>query len=179
VHGLGTWWWQAALPCCCYSTRQPCGICFRGQASAVRGCAQPQAPHTAQPHTLSHLVQLAERCAAGCCAQVEAVAVAKHGSLAAVAEEKQRRVRGKIEGRARRRAAEQQAEQVAAEVAARVQAAVGRHSTPSAGRQAQEEGGWAQPSAACLLFQGCCSGLGLLVHLLFKLAISSRGHWPC
>jgi hypothetical protein len=80
-----------------------------------------------------------------------------------VAEEKQRRMKDKIEGRARRRAAEQQAEQVAAEVAARVQAAVGRHSTQSAGKQAQEEGAWAQLSAACLMFQGCCSGARLLM----------------
>jgi hypothetical protein len=87
--------------------------------------------------------------------------VAKHGSLAAVAEEKQRRVKDKIEGRARRRAAEQQAEQVAAEVATRVQAAVGRRSTQSAGKQALEEGARAQPLAACLLFQGRWSGVGL------------------
>lgn len=74
--------------------------------------------------------------------QVEEVAVLKHGSLAAVAEQKQQRVRDKIEGRVRRRAGEQQAAQVAAEVAARVQAAVGRHSTRAGGQQMQEEGGW-------------------------------------
>jgi hypothetical protein len=72
--------------------------------------------------------------------QVEEVAVQKHGSLAAVAEEKQRRVKGKIEGRVRRRAAEQQAAAAAQEVAARVQAAVGRHSRQPGDQQVQEEG---------------------------------------
>ncbi|WIA16215.1 hypothetical protein OEZ85_012927 [Tetradesmus obliquus] len=71
--------------------------------------------------------------------QVEEVAVQKHGSLAAVAEEKQRRVKDKIEGRVRRRAAEVQAAAVAQQVAARVAAAVGRHSAQPAGQQAQEE----------------------------------------
>jgi hypothetical protein len=72
------------------------------------------------------------------------VAVRKHGSLASVAEEKQRRVKDKIEGRVRRRAAEQQAEQVAAQVVARVQAAMDRHSTQSSGKTAHEEGKLAQ-----------------------------------
>eukprot|EP00882_Tetradesmus_deserticola_P002299 GHRQ01002454.1.p1 GENE.GHRQ01002454.1~~GHRQ01002454.1.p1 ORF type:complete len:174 (+),score=72.40 GHRQ01002454.1:125-646(+) len=71
--------------------------------------------------------------------QVEEVAVRKHGSLAAVGEEKQRRVKDKIEVRARRRAAEQQAAQVAEQVAARVQAAVGRRSSQPGDQQAQEE----------------------------------------
>ncbi|KAF8057712.1 JMJ25 [Scenedesmus sp. PABB004] len=78
--------------------------------------------------------------------QVEAVAVAKHGSLAALAEEKQRRVAAKIDGRARKRAEDEQrgaaeaarAAAVAAATAALEAAAAGAAGAAGDERQAEE-----------------------------------------
>lgn len=72
--------------------------------------------------------------------QVEEIAVSKYGSLAAVQEEKQRRIREKIEDRARKRAAEEAKEQRAQQAAERVQAAVMQHASKAATQTHTEEG---------------------------------------
>lgn len=77
------------------------------------------------------------------CCQVEAVAVAKHGSLEALEEEKQRRMQGKLEQRMHKRQAAEQEEERQRRLDAQLQATLDKYTAQAeaGGATSAEEGG--------------------------------------